>query len=180
MLKLAILAWRYLLLLKMRKSDFAFKPLHANMSYDQTSVTTQTSFWLAALERCTKAKVGMYVVKKLDLLIATFCSRLLIQHSHTELQDASVKCTLSYWLTALQHISCLHSAYDGNGASLQHRPMSLNRFCAVFFSSYTTQIQIHNSSMAIVCQVSWHFASTWLQLPPISTCHRFLDITVFM
>ena len=32
---------------------------------------------------------------------------------------------MSYWLATLQHIPCLHSAFDGNGASLQHRLMSL-------------------------------------------------------
>ena len=38
-----------------------------------------------------------------------------------------LKCTVSCRLAALQHIPCLHSAFDGNSASLQHWLMSLNR-----------------------------------------------------
>ena len=45
--------------------------------------------------------------------------------------DNSVKCTLSYWLAALQYFSCVHSAFDGNSTSLQHRPVSLKGLCAV-------------------------------------------------
>ena len=45
-----------------------------------------------------------------------------------------MKCIFYYWLAALQHIPCLHSAFDGNGTSLQHQPTSLNRFCAVFLA----------------------------------------------
>ena len=47
-----------------------------------------------------------------------------------------LKCTLSYRLAALQHIPCLHSTFDGYGASLQHQQqhqlMSLNRLCVLF------------------------------------------------
>ena len=31
-----------------------------------------------------------------------------------------MKCALSYWLAAQQHILCTHSALDGNGTSSQH------------------------------------------------------------
>ena len=70
-----------------------------------------------------------YIVNKLDLLATTSGSRLPIQHSHTELK--AVKCALSYWLAALQHISCI---FDGNGASLQCQPTSLKRLFVVFLA----------------------------------------------
>ena len=56
------------------------------------------------------------------LLATTF------EHSNTELQvtlTLYVKWALSYWLAALQHIPCLHSTFDGIGASLQYQPTSL-------------------------------------------------------
>ena len=48
---------------------------------------------------------------------------------------SSVKCTLCCRLAALHHILCLHSAFDGNRASLQHQQhglMSLNWLCVLF------------------------------------------------
>ena len=55
--------------------------------------------------------------------------------SYRSLSNWYLKCTLSCRLAALQHIPCLHSAFDGNRASLQHqqhRLMSLNRLCVLF------------------------------------------------
>ena len=45
-------------------------------------------------------------------------------------------------------------------------------YCSYFL--YNLDIDAYNSSMAISCLASWlpmyHLASSWLQLPPISTC----------
>ena len=57
-----------------------------------------------------------------------------------------MKCVLSYWLAALQPIPCLHSVFDGNGASLQHQPTSLNRLCAVFLAR--TQLRYRDTIVA--------------------------------
>ena len=58
--KLAILTWRYLHLLKMRICN-SFKPLltWVLIKNVDTAVTKQISSWLATLELCKKAKVGM-------------------------------------------------------------------------------------------------------------------------
>ena len=45
-----------------------------------------------------------------------------------------VKCTLSYWPAALQHLLCIQSIFDGNGTLLQHRLMSLKRLCVVLLA----------------------------------------------
>ena len=84
-----------------------------------TSVTTQTSTRLIALESYMKAKVGT-VFTSYIIYVQISTSRLSIQHSHTKLQ-VTLTLTLSYWLVAVQHIMCIHD----NGASLQHRPTSL-------------------------------------------------------
>ena len=58
---------------------------------------------------------------------------------------------------------CIHSAFDNNSTSLQHRPTSPNRLCAVLLA--LTQLS----------PASWlplYLTSTWLQLPPISTRHK--------
>ena len=126
---------------------------------------------IAALEPCIKIKVGTLQTRSIsyNFLVADY------QYSTATLnyKDTSVKCALSYSLAALKRIPCLHSAFDSNSASLQHRPISLKRLCAVFLALiYTTQIQIHNSTMAISCPAScclcYHLTSTWLQLSPIS------------
>jgi len=48
-----------------------------------------------------------------------------------------VMCTLSYRLAALQHIPCLHNAFDGYVASLQHQQqhplISLGFVCCSYF-----------------------------------------------
>ena len=51
---------------------------------------------------------------------------------HPHCFNTSVKCTLSYWLIALQHTPCFHSDFAGNKTSLEHWPTSLRRLCAVF------------------------------------------------
>ena len=100
---------------------------HANLSYDQRCwhFSGHTNF----IPTCGN---------KQDLLIS-YGSRLLIQHSHAELLNTSVRSALSYWLIALQHILCIHSTFDGNKASLQHRPTSQTTWRSVL-SSNETQI----------------------------------------
>ena len=86
-----------------------------------------------------------------------------------------------YWLAALQHILCIYSVFDGSCASLQHRPTSL---CAVFLAPTKLRYR-YTSSSAQPVNTEWglcynhiqklagfvyHLASTWLQLPLISTC----------
>ena len=80
-----------------------------------------------------------------------------------------MKCALCYRLGALQHIQCLHSAFVGNGTSLQHRLMSLSSICLVFlFSIHNLDIDTYNSSMVIFCPASWlplyHLVSTQTRL----------------
>ena len=74
--------------------------------------------------------------------------------SHLDLRqyaDTSVKCTLSYWLAALQHISCLHSAFDGNSAAFQHQPMSLSQnLCAVLVAPHCKRKSYFNH----ICRLS--------------------------
>ena len=115
----------------------------------------------------------MYTVNKLLGLLATTFWYLTTDTAHlywaTIHLKTSVKCALSYWLATLQHVPCLHSAFGGNTASLQHWPTTLNRLCTVFLA-LTQLIQIHNSSMVVFCPAPmaalYHFASTWLQLAP--------------
>ena len=130
--KLAILAQRYLHLPKMR--NFC-KPLLAwvVIKNADTSMTTQTSSWLAALEPCIKTNT----VNKLGLLATTSwlqTNGTVQPHWATSHLDTSVKCALNYWLAALLHIPCFHNACDGNGASLQRQLMPLNRLCTVFLA----------------------------------------------
>ena len=142
-----------------------------------TSVTTQSSSSLAALEPCIKAKVlleaGLQVVNKLDLLVTTSESRLQIQYnSLSQLLDTLVKYTLRYWPAALQHIPCLHSTFDGNG--VQHRLTFLRRALHGVLSLYTTRIQqnhVHLLPSKLAAFV-YRLTSTWLQLSPISTHSR--------
>ena len=168
-----------------------------------------------------------------------------------------MKCALSYWLAALQHIPCLHSTFGGNGASLQHRLTSLNRLqrcktVALYLSDWVVKLLLpflrqpfnkmkvgtsmhlfyrwhwqstmstglcntiicivggytkdltnnrtvkigvvgpysgmgactgqYGSSIALFCLASWlplyHLASTWHQLPPISTCLGFSVLAI--
>ena len=72
---------------------------------------------------------------------------------------------ISYWLAALQHILCIHSAFDGNGVSLQHQPTSFKRFCVVFllplpvgspFFLSTGSMGVHRSIQASNCPLDVH------------------------
>ena len=139
-----------------------------------TSMTTQTSSRLAALKPCIKAKVCTLSSISYNFLVADYrYSTASLSYICTSHLDTSVKCTLSYWLAALQHIPCLHSAFDGKGTSLHHQPTSLNRLCAVFLAF--TQLRYRCTMVAwpfSAQQVSClfcHRASTWVQLPPTST-----------
>ena len=73
-------------MLKMRNAIF-FKALltWVMIKNVDTSATTQTSFQLATLEPCIKAKECIYIVAELDLLHSG--SKLLIQYGHTELKS---------------------------------------------------------------------------------------------
>ena len=68
----------------------------------------------------------MHSVNKLVLSNTTFwqhATDTTQPHWATSHFDTWVKCTLSCRLVALQHIPCLHSTFDGYGASLQHQPL---------------------------------------------------------
>ena len=81
-----------------------------------------------------------------------------------------MKCTLFYRLAALQHIPCLHSAFDGNSTSLQYRLMSLSSICVLFL--FSIQFRYMHTTVAWPSSAQlplYYLASTWLSLPPIST-----------
>ena len=75
--------------------------------------------------------------------------------------DTSMKCASSHWLATLQHILCLHSAFDGNSASLQHQLTSLNRFCMMFLALIQLRYrytQWPSSAQQVGC-LSYHLTS---------------------
>ena len=167
--KLAILAWRYLHLPKMRICNF--KPLltWGMIKNVDTSVTTQISVWHAAQEPCINGRSFSY-----NFLVADTTDTAQPRWGTSHL-DTSLKCTLSYWLATLQHIPCLHSTFDVDGASLQHQPTSLNRVYIVFLA--LTQLRYRYTIVAwplsaqqVACLC---LSSLALQLAPISTRRRF-------
>ena len=92
--KLAILTKKYLHLLKIRLCN-SFNPLLTWVMID-TSVSTQTASQLAALEPC---------IKQCDSIRYNF---LVTDYQYSTAISHFVKCTLSYWPAALQHIIPVH------------------------------------------------------------------------
>ena len=84
----------------------------------------------------------------------------------------------------LHYIPCPHSTFFW--WQLMAHLYNTNRhlsigLCNVFFSSYTTHIQIHNTTMPTFCQANWlPLFIILLQLSPISTHCIGLRHTVFM
>ena len=68
------------------------------------------------------------------------------------------KCSLNCGFAALQYVHPMPLQHfllmAINGPSLQHQSTSLNRLVQCFFSSYTTHIQIHNTTMPTFCQAN--------------------------
>ena len=92
--------------------------------------------------------------------------------SHLDTLDTSMKCASSHWLATLQHILCLHSAFDGNSASLQHQLTSLNRFCMMFLALIQlryryTMAHLLPSKLAAFLIISPLHDFNYHQLPPL-------------
>ena len=79
--------------------------------------------------------VTAYCWRSLDKQLAKLCSRLYTAQPHWAKVTLILKWS-AHFATRLLHYSASHvSAFGGNGTSLQHQTMSLNRLCVLFLFS---------------------------------------------